>query len=88
MHQYPTETHDEYLDRLSSSLQKLILVEGKNILCSLKTLDKVGDTDTPEKVTTEEEKFKAVLFVLRTDEFRSVQIFEDLRKANFLGRDE
>ena len=52
MHQGPAEINDEYLDRLNFRLQKLILSWGKNILCSLKAMDKVEETDTPEEVTT------------------------------------
>ena len=33
-------------------------------------MDKIEETATPEEVTTEEEKFKAVLFLLREDESR------------------
>ena len=31
-------------------------------MCNLKTIHKVGETTTPEKVITEEEKFKAAFF--------------------------
>ena len=31
-------------------------------MCILKNMDKVGETYTPEEVTTEKEKFKAVQF--------------------------
>ena len=51
-------------------------------------MDKLLDTATPEEVKTEEETFKAVLFFLREDESRYGQLFEDLIKADFVGRDE
>ena len=51
-------------------------------------MDKVGETDTPEEVTTEEEKSKAVLFFLRADESSHGKLFEDMRRAGFVGRDE
>ena len=33
-------------------------------------------------------KIKAVFFLLRADESRYGQLFEDMRKADFVGRDE
>ena len=33
-------------------------------------------------------KIKAVFFLLRADESRYEQLFEDMRKADFVGRDE
>ena len=47
MRQDPAETNDKYLDRFNSRLQNLILAGGKNILCSLKSMDKIGEIDTP-----------------------------------------
>ena len=35
-----------------------------------------------------EEKITAMLFLLRADEYRYGQLFEDMRKAAFLGRNE
>ena len=46
--QGPTEINDAYLDRLNYRLQSLMLDGGKNIICSMKTMDKVGETATPE----------------------------------------
>ena len=40
----------------------MILAGGENILRSLKTMDKVGDTDTPEEVTTGEKIQGDVVF--------------------------
>ena len=51
-------------------------------------MGKVVETYTPEEAPTEEEKFKAMLFLLRADEYRHGQIFEYLKKSYFLGRDE
>ena len=39
-------------------------------MCSLKTMDKVGETATLEEVTTEGKKCKAMLFLLQADESR------------------
>ena len=41
---------------------------------------------TPQEVTIEEEKFKAMLFLLWADESIHGKLFEDLRKAYFVGR--
>ena len=86
MFQGPSEINDEYLDRFNSLLQSSILEGGKTIMCSLKTMDRVRETVTPEEVTTEEEKFKAVLFLLWEDESNYVKLFEDMKKTDFLGR--
>ena len=47
---------------------------------------KVGETDTTEEVMTQEYKFKAMLFFLQADESRYGQLFEDMRKADSVGR--
>ena len=74
------ETDDEHSERFNYWLQNLILEGRKNIIRSLKNMDKVGDKATPEEVKTEEEKFKSILFLLRADESRYGQLFEDMRK--------
>ena len=66
-----------------AQLQNLIPEGGKNTLCSLKNMDKVGETYTPEEVKTEEEQFKAMLFFLRAYEHRYGKLFEYMRKADF-----
>ena len=55
-------------------------------MCSFETMDKVVDTDTPEEVTTEEENFKAILFLLQAYGSRYGKIFEDLFNSDFVGR--
>lgn len=62
MRQGPAEINDECLDRFNYRLQNLILEGGKNIMCSLKTMDKVGDKAVPEEVTTEEENSRQCCF--------------------------
>ena len=54
MCQVPSEINDDYLYRLNSRIQNLILSGVKIILCGFKTMDKVLETDTSEEVTTEE----------------------------------
>ena len=56
------EINDEYLGRLHSQLQDLILSGGENNMRSLNAMDKVGESDTQEQLTTEEERFKAICF--------------------------
>ena len=51
-------------------------------------MDKVGETDTPEELTTKEATFKAMLFFLWANEYRHELSFEDMRRSDFLGRDE
>ena len=53
MPKVPTETNDEYLDRFNSQPQNLMLSGGEHSMCSLKTMDKLGATYTPEEVTIE-----------------------------------
>ena len=45
-------------------------------------MGRVGETAKPSEVTTREEKFKAILFLIRTDKSRYGQLFEDIRKAD------
>ena len=47
MHKGLIETNDEYLDRFKSWLQNLIPEGGEQIMCILKTMDKLGATDLP-----------------------------------------
>ena len=86
--QGPTEANDEYLYRFNYRLKILIPSGVKHILCGLKIMDRVGETDTLEEIMTKEEKFKKILFLLRADEYRYKQLFEDMRKTDFVGRDE
>ena len=45
-------------------------------------------TATTEEVTINQRNFKAMLFLLQSDESRYGKLFEELRKAAFVGRDE
>ena len=81
----PSKTNDNYLDMFNSRLQNLILSVGGNILCSLKTMYKVGKTATLEEVKIKEENFKVMLFLLQSDESIYGKLFEGMRKAVFVG---
>ena len=48
-------------------------------------MHKLGESDTTEEVTTYEEKFKAILFLLRAYESRYGQLLEYSRKSDFVG---
>ena len=86
MRQGPAETNNDYLYRFNSRLKNLILLVGKNILCSLKNIDKVGETYTLEEVKNQEEKFNSILFLLQANESRYVQLFVDMSRAAFVRR--
>ena len=60
MRQVPTETNDEYFDKFNSQLQNVIPSGWKMTIFSLKTMDKVRETDTTEEATNKEEKFKSI----------------------------
>ena len=49
---------------------------------------KAGDKFIPEEVIIEEETFKEMLFLLRYDDYKYRKPFEDLRKQDFVERDE
>ena len=49
---------------------------------------KLGETDTPEEVSTNDGNFKAILFFIRADESIYENLLEDIRKADIVGRDE
>ena len=57
-------------------------------MCNFKTMDKAGVNATPEEVTTNKVKSKAMVFLLWDDESIYGKIFEDLRKADFVIIDE
>ena len=86
MHQFPTEINDEYLYIFNYCPECRLVYLHSGQLCSFKTIDKAGEIDTPEEVTPEEEKFKAMLFLIRADESRYVQLLEYMRKSDFVGR--
>ena len=86
MRQVPTETNNEYVESLNDILNKLILSGGEQVICSLKTMDKSDVAATPQEVNIEEEKFKAMLFLLWADESIHGKLSEDLRKVYFVGR--
>ena len=52
----------------------------------MKNVGKLGETDSPEEVTIEEEKFKDMLFLLWSDKSRYGQLFENMRKEAFVVR--
>ena len=48
---------------------------------------KTSDKPTPEEVLTEEEKFKAICILKRSDENRYDGLLEELKSSEYAGKD-
>lgn len=88
MRQGATESNDNYLKRYNSNLQTLELAGGEHIFCSPQLTDKSIDTMSDDEIKEEEDKFKAVCLLQRSDPERYDDLCNDLQKGSYLGRDE
>ena len=82
MRQGNTESNDDFLRRFNSNLQTLQLTGGSHILCSPDTIDKVGTVATPAEISKEEEKFKAMVLLKRSDLDRYEELVMDLKRGS------
>ena len=76
------------MKKFNSKLENMILAGGGDILCSPQILGIDMVSCTPMEINAEKERFKAMCFILRTDEFRYSELLEELRKGVYRGRDE
>ena len=79
---------DSYLKRFCANYDTLVLAGGKHIFCSPELVEKTGATATDDEIFQEEEKFKAICLIKRSDPGRYGIVLDELKNAAFVGRDE
>jgi len=89
MRQGCTESNAEYMKRFTTYLQTLDVAGGRHILCSPKIVDAV-DTKNPtrDEINAEEERFKAMCHLKRSDSVRYGKMLKSLEESPDLGRGE
>ena len=88
MRQGQFESNDSYLERFNSNVKTLEMAQGKHVLCANELMDKESDLPTAQEIRNEEEKFKAILFLKRSDEGRYKELTSKLQESSWLGKDE
>ena len=89
MRQGNDESDSAYLKRFRVNVDTLCSAGGQHILCSpdlIETADK--DNITEREKETEENKFKAIVFLKRSDPTRYGSFLTELQNSAHLGRDE
>ena len=88
--QQQSESNDHYMERFKSNVNTLEMAKGGHIFCSreLVKIDKDKANPTDHQVSEEEEKFKAAIFLRRSDDVRYKDLINDLKSGSHLGRDE
>ena len=87
--QSATESNDSFRKRIDAYALTLKLAGGKHVMISPELIveDKAGNP-TEEEKTVEEDKFKSMLMILRSDPIRFGKLQESLFKGVYKGRDE
>ena len=89
MRQQANESNDRYTQRFKANVQTVELAKGGHMFISHELLDCPNDEDpTVEEMVREEEKFKAIIMMKRSDESRYKNLMSDLKNGDHLGRDE
>ena len=88
MRQGQFESNDSYLEIFNSNIKTLEMAQGKHILCATDLMEKDSDVPTAQEIRNEEEKFKAILFLKRSDEARYKDLVSKLQESSWLGKDE
>ena len=89
MRQGENESDSAYMKRFRVNLDTLYSAGGKHILCSpelMEAVDKDNPTDLERE--TEENKFKAIVFLKRSDPIRYGEFLAELQNSAHLDRDE
>ena len=81
------ESNDSFLERFNSNIRTLEMAQGKNILCAMDLMEKATDKPMAQEIRNEEEKFKAILFLKRSDEGRYKSLSSKLQELSWLGKD-
>ena len=64
------------------------MAQGKHILCATDLMEKNSDVPTAQEIRNKEERFKAILFLKRSDEGRYKDLASKLQESSWLGKDE
>jgi hypothetical protein len=88
MRQGEAESDSGYMKRFEMNVETLITAGGRHILCSPELMDKEEDEPTEDEIDVEENKFKAICFIKRSDPNRYKSLLNDLKHAAYVGRDE
>ena len=84
-----TESNDSFRKRVDSAAVTLQLAGGDHVMCSPILIESVSkESFTPKEIAAEQDKFKAMLMVLRADPGRFGALQESLYESVFRGRDE
>jgi len=82
------ESDDDYLLGFNSCFRNMEMAGGEHFMCSPQLLGKELAKANDDEIKEEAEKFKAMCFILWSDERRYNGFLEGLRKRSFLGCDE
>ena len=78
-----------YMRRFKVNLDTLLSAGGRHILCSPELVEAVDKTSiTDEEREKEESKFKAIIFLKRSDPMRYGSFLTELQNSAYLDRDE
>ena len=89
MKQGDRESDTAYMKRFKVNLDTLLSAGGKHILCSPELADCTDPKNMSEaEVDAEEAKFKAIVFLKRSDPHRYNELNMELQNSAHLGRDE
>ena len=89
MRQGENESDTVYMKRFKIDLDTLIAAGGEHVLCSPDLMEAV-DKDNPsnKEIETEQNKFKAIVFLKRSDPSRYGEFLAELQNSAHLNRDE
>ena len=89
MRQGDTESDTSYMKRFRVNTDTLIAAGGQHIFCSPELMDAVDkDNPTEKEKQIEEDKFKAIVFLKRSDQGRYGNFLTELQNSAHLNRDE
>ena len=87
--QHPLESNDSFRTRLDAAILTLELTGGKRMFCSEKLINAANPSEpTDAEIKAEEQLFKAMFMIMKSDPNRFLQTQESLRSGVILGRDE
>ena len=88
MKQQQSESNDHYMERFMSNVHTLEMARGGHIFCTHELVRCEDGQDPTDQQYAEEERFKAAIFIRRSDENRYKTLLDGLKNGSHLGRDE
>ena len=79
MRQGATESNDCYIERFKSNVSTVELSRGANVFCCTELMDKAGSSPTPDEISAESDRFKAMLLLKCADDKRYGGLTSDLK---------